>query len=140
MIKKALFSLEKTKFEGLGGEPLNIDRAELGRTLGNYIYTTQADLGWLETAQALYKGTTVEMPEERAEQLIAMINAPECGLILPVKIGLVEGLKASIQEPETRISRVKTKKIREQTVENDMPMDDCEIAECTDSERCNPGF
>jgi len=92
------FNILKLEVKDLSGAIIPINNAELGQLIGNYIYTTRSDLGWLEKAQAIYKGKTLELSEEDALQLSGIISAPEAGFTMAVKTALLEVLKNNTLE------------------------------------------
>jgi hypothetical protein len=99
------FNIKNLVFKDLSGNEIRIDKDELCQTLGNYIYVNVPNLRWLSIAQDIHSTGECELDELETQGLKSLIKSDKCGLILPVKITIIEELEQKnldFKSPENR--------------------------------------
>jgi hypothetical protein len=84
--------IKKMTFKDLSGDEIAIDKEELCRTLGNYIYVSVQDLRWLNIAQAIHSTGECILDDYEANILKSIIKSQNCGLIIAIKEQLIKSL------------------------------------------------
>jgi hypothetical protein len=88
-----VIKIKDIEFKDLSGNEILIDRDELCKILGNFIYVKVPDLRWLEVAKSIHSTGCVELDYLEISGLIGLIKSDECRLIMAVKVSLIETLE-----------------------------------------------
>lgn len=86
-MKTKKFNPTEIKVIGLDGleSPM-----ELGKPIGNFIYSSVSDLGWLDPARIIYENKTVELTEDQLRFLLDLVSSERCQFILAVKYAITQ--------------------------------------------------
>ena len=81
------FNINDVQVKDLDGDVLPVN---LPKVLGNMIYTSVPDVGWVSHAMNIHAEKPTEFTNEQAQELINIIDSPRCMLIIAAKIALKE--------------------------------------------------
>jgi hypothetical protein len=101
--------IKQLKFTDLSGNEIPIDMEELCRMLGNFIYVSIPDLRWLSIAQGIHSSGECFLDEHEKMQLRSLIESGNCGLIMAVKVKLIEEL-SNVTKPQGKVKNAGLKR------------------------------
>lgn len=71
----------------------NIQKFDISKAFGNYLYTSTGDIGMFEVARKIYHEGKIELTEHFEKELIGILNDPKCPFIAVLKVKLIEMIK-----------------------------------------------
>lgn len=81
------FNINEVEIKDLSGTVLKVEG--LGKSLGNHIYRTTSTLDWVAIATAIHAGEEVELSEQEADGIIAILKSPNCDFVNAVKVAII---------------------------------------------------
>jgi hypothetical protein len=87
-----VLKIKEIEFKDLSGNEILIDKDELCKILGNFIYVSVPDLRWLTIAQGIHSSGVCHLDDHERGVLKSLIESQRCGLVMAVKQGLINEL------------------------------------------------